>query len=85
MQLQVFWRNLQGEIVSSKNTGSWGPATRVLAGIASGFQFSVLHWEQGKYLRLYYQNEAGVVLEHYSDNAGASWNRGGLQVGGIRE
>ena len=86
VQLQVFWRNLEGEIVVSKNTGSqWGPTTRVLASIAPGFQFSVLQWEEGKYLRLYYQNEAGLVLEHYSDNGGLSWNRGALQVGGTGE
>ena len=84
MQLQVFWRNLQGEIVVSKNAGSWEPATGVLAGIPSGFHFSALQWKHGKYLRLYYQNEAGLVLEHYSDNGGVSWNQGALRAGGIR-
>ena len=79
-QVQVYWRNLQGEIVTNKHTGSWGATTKVIGGIGLGFQFTLLQWEQGRHLRLYYQNPAGAVLEHGSDNSGETWYQGALQV-----
>jgi len=84
-EIRVYWRNLQDEIVASANTGSWGPATKIIEGIGSGFQFTALQWEQGKHVRLYYQNSAGVVLEHCSGDSGKTWNTGSLEVGGLAE
>jgi len=83
-EIQAYWRNLQDEIVVKKWTGSgWGLVTEVVGGIGSGFQFTLMQWEQGKHLRLYYQNHTNVVLEHCSDNGGDTWYSGSLQVGGI--
>ena len=86
MQIQVYWRNLQDEIVANKYIGSWGPVARVLGGTRSGFQFALLQWKQGKHIRLYYQSwHANVVLEHCSDNGGKTWFKGSLEVGGVAQ
>jgi len=82
VRLQVYWRNLHDEIIVKQNAGSWGPTTKVVGGIGSGFQFTLLHWKKGKHLRLYYQNSANVVLEHCSDDNGQTWFPG-WKVGGI--
>lgn len=83
--IQVYWRNIQGDILVSKDTGSWGLATKVLGGFGSGFQFAVVQWEKGAYVRLYYQDNAGLVREYCGNDNGGSWSSGELQVGGIIE
>lgn len=82
-RVQAYWRNLQGEIVTNKYAVKWGPTTKVLEGIRSGSQFTLLQWEKGRHLRLYYQNHANAVVEHGSDNGGETWYQGALRVGGI--
>ena len=85
-QIQVYWRNLQDEIVVNKLSASgWGPVTEVVGGVGSGFRFALTQWERGKHLRLYYQNHTNVVLEHCSDDRGETWFSGSLQVGGISQ
>jgi hypothetical protein len=81
----VYWRNLQGEIVANKYSGSWGPVTKIVEGIASDSQFTVLEWELGKHLRLYYQNHANVLFEHCSDDGGETWSSGALLTAGITQ
>ena len=44
-----------------------------MEGIASDFQFALVQWVDGKYLRLYYQNGAGFMREHCSDDGGENW------------
>lgn len=70
-QLHVYWRNLQDEIVGTKNTTSWGSTNKVLSGLRPGAQFAAAQWGDGKHLRLYYQNIDDSVLEVCSD--GESW------------
>ena len=84
-EIQVYWRDLEGEIVVSKNSGSWVPTAKVLEGLPLGFQFAVIRWGKGRGLRLYYQDEAGIVHERCSDNGGESWFQGSLEVGGSVE
>ena len=81
-QIQVYWRNLQEEIVFSKFAGGWGATTKVVGGIGSCLWLALLQWEKGTFLRLYHQNRAGVVVEHCSDNGGKTWVPG-WQVGGV--
>lgn len=77
VELQVYWRHVNGHIVVAKNTGSWsGPTT--IHGIGPGYYLSVLQWDKGKHLRLYFQDFAGAVYEFYSDNSGREWSVGHL-------
>ncbi|KAF9783828.1 fucose-specific lectin [Thelephora terrestris] len=62
LHLRVCWHNQQDEIVTSMNTGSWGPITKVLGGVTSDFQFALVQWVDGKYIRLYYQDVTSGVL-----------------------
>jgi hypothetical protein len=70
----VYWRNLENEIVGTKNTGSWGPVNKVIGGLKSGTQFAATHWSKGKNVRLYYQTPDDSVLEMRHD--GDSWSDG---------
>lgn len=83
MQLQVYWRDLSGDVVFSKcgYTGSWGPVTPV-EGIPNGYKFAALQWEDGKQLRLYYQEVRGSLIEYSSDNGGATWGKGEVLLRG---
>jgi len=84
VQLQVYYRDTRGRVVFVKNTGSWsGP--NVIEGLGPSYNFAVLQWESGKYLRLYYQTFAGAIAEHCSDNGGQSWFPGNLKVAGKEE
>ena len=74
----MYWRDLPDEIIVSKHNRHWRPATKVIGGIEPGFQFSVAQWEQGKHLRLYYQNHTNLVFEHCSDDGGETWGAGAL-------
>ncbi|KAK0485377.1 fungal fucose-specific lectin-domain-containing protein [Armillaria luteobubalina] len=70
-ELHVYWRNLENEIVGTKNTGSWGPVNKVVGGLKPGTQFAAAQWSNGKNLRLYYQTADDSVLEMVND--GTSW------------
>ena len=72
----MYWLALADEIVVSKHDQHWGPATKVIGGIEPGFRFSLVQWEQGKHIRLYYQNCTNLVLEHCSDDGGETWSAG---------
>lgn len=82
-QIEVYWRDIDGDIVVSKIDGTWGDPTQVMGTIGVGYQFAVLQWEKGKLLRLYYQTENGYVGEYCSDDSGVTWTQtSGLQLGG---
>jgi len=72
VQLQVYWRDLEGRVVFSRNTGSWGSAS-VIGDIGPGYRFAVLQWDSGKYLRIYYQLFNGHLAEYCSDDGGETW------------
>ncbi len=80
-ELQVYWRNLENQIVGTKNTGSWGSVNKVVGGLKPGTQFAAAQWSNGMNLRLYYQTADDSVLEMVND--GASWV-GGASVGNAR-
>ncbi|KAK0184055.1 fungal fucose-specific lectin-domain-containing protein [Armillaria mellea] len=80
-ELHVYWRNLENQIVGTKNTGSWGPVNKVVGGLKPGTQFAAAQWSNGKNLRLYYQTADDSVLEMVND--GASWVNG-ASVGNTR-
>ena len=82
--LHVYWRNGQDEIVTNNTESGWGPATKVVGGVASGFQFALVWWEQGRYIRIYYQNRAGALPEHCSDDGGGAWCPG-AQLGDVTQ
>jgi len=67
----VYWRNLQNEIVVTKNTGCWGSINKVVGNLKPGIQFAAAQWSNGKNLRLYYQTDDDSVLELCND--GGSW------------
>jgi len=77
VQLQVYWRDLDGRVVFSRNAGSWGAATAI-EGIGPSYQFSVIQWGSGNHLRVYYQNFGGVVAEICSDDGGKTWFDAGV-------
>ena len=81
IQLQVYWRDLDGHTVFSNNNGSWDPPSTIEA-VGPGYGFCVLQWEDGKCLRFYYQDYQGYVRELYSDDAGDSWFPGKLLAQG---
>jgi hypothetical protein len=81
VQLQVYYRDTRGRVVFVKNTGAWSGAN-VIEGIGPGYNFAVLQWESGRYLRLYYQTFGGAIAEQCSDNSGQSWFPGNLKVEG---
>ena len=72
VQIQVYWRDLQGRVVFCRNTGSWGGAT-VIEPIGPGYRFAVLQWDSGKYIRLYIQHFNGSLGEYCSDDGGSIW------------
>jgi len=80
-ELHVYWRNLQDEIVGTKNTGSWGPVNKVVGGLKPGTQFAAAQWSNGKNVKLYYQGADDSVLELRND--GESWFDG-VTVGKAR-
>ena len=71
-EIQVYWRNLQGEIVLSKYTGSWGDAVKVVQGTTSSLRFSLMGLNRGE-PRVYYQSGEGLICEHCSNNSGQTW------------
>ncbi len=76
-EIQVYWRNEGGQVVRSKSVPSWtaSPPTAVLNSLRPGYQFNVLQWSKGKFLRLYYQDKGGnALVEHSSDNYGSNWS-----------
>jgi hypothetical protein len=80
VELQVYYRNLKGQVVFTRNTGSWiNPI--VIEPLGPGYNFAALEWKNGSLLRLYYQQFSGVITELCSDDAGKSWFPGKLQVG----
>ncbi|KAK0438157.1 fungal fucose-specific lectin-domain-containing protein [Desarmillaria tabescens] len=79
-ELHVYWRNLDNEIVGTKNTGSWGPVNTVVGGLKPGTQFAAAQWSNGKNLRLYYQTADDSVLEMVNDSG--FWV-GGATVGNV--
>ncbi|KAH7905261.1 fungal fucose-specific lectin-domain-containing protein [Hygrophoropsis aurantiaca] len=82
--IQVYWRDINDSIVMSKRHTVWEPVATVLqGGVTSGFQFSVLQWDQGKILRIYWQGPDHVLREHCNDNSGQSWFPGSLKLGAI--
>lgn len=80
VQLQVYYRDLNGRVAFVKNTGSWSRPS-IIEAVGPGYNLAVLQWENGKRLRLYYQEFAGDIVELYSDNSGQSWAPGELHVG----
>ena len=44
--------------------------------IGPGFGFTILEWEQGKYLRIYYEDYNNFLFEYCSDNGGETWFSG---------
>lgn len=78
VELQVYWHNLQGQVVFSKNTGSWGGAT-VIKPIGPSYKLAVIQWDSGKYLRLYTQLYNGSLAEYYSDDSGSNWSQGAFK------
>jgi len=80
VELQVYYRDLQGRVVYVRNTGAWGNPI-VINGVGPGYKFAVLQWEKGARLRFYYQEFAGAIVELASDNGGQSWFPGELHVG----
>jgi len=72
VELQVYYRDLQGHVVFIRNTGSWGNPN-VIQALGPGYNFAVLQWEKGNRLRIYYQEFSGVIIELCSDNGGNSW------------
>jgi hypothetical protein len=84
IQLQLYWRDIYGNIVFSKNAGSWSPAT-VVEGVGPSYQFSVIQWKSGGYLRLYYQDFAGSVAELCSDDGAQAWFNGRVLANGVQQ
>ena len=78
VQIQVYWRDLQGHVAFCRNTGSWGGAT-VIEPIGPGYRFAVLQWDSGKYIRLYIQLFNGSLAEYCSDDGGSAWFQGKFQ------
>jgi hypothetical protein len=72
VQIQVYWRDLEGRVVFARNTGSWGSATAI-GDIGPGYRFAVLQWDDGQYLRLYYQLFNSHLAEYCSDDGGKTW------------
>lgn len=72
VEIQVYWRNLQDEIVLNKYAGFWGDTIKVVEGITSGLGFSIMGLNRGE-PRVYYQNGAGLVCEHCSNDGGQTW------------
>jgi len=82
VQLQVYYRNLKGEIVYVKNTGSWGTPI-VIKDIGPGYNLAVLEWDNGNRLRLYYQLFSGALAEYCSDDGGKTWFPGKFHIAGV--
>ena len=82
-RIEVYWRNLGGEIAFSKFSGRWGNISRIGGDFKSSPWLTLLQWKQGTHFRLYCQNTAGVVVEICSDDGGRTWVMGQLRVGGV--
>lgn len=79
VELQVYWRRIDGHTLFSRNTGSWSnPAT--IEAVGPSHNFTALQWDNGKLIRLYHQDLSGALAELYSDDAGQTWHRGSLKV-----
>ncbi|KAF9778045.1 hypothetical protein BJ322DRAFT_1222067 [Thelephora terrestris] len=74
VELQVYWRDLYGRIVFDRNTGSWGGA-KAIEPIGPGYRLAALQWDNGKYLRVYYQLFDRALVEFYSDDGGHTWSQ----------
>jgi len=75
VELQVYWRDLHGHVVFARNTGAWGHPTTIEP-IGPGYKLAVLQWDNGKYLRIYYQLFNGGLVEICSDDGGHTWFQG---------
>lgn len=79
VELQVYWHNLRGQVVSSRNTGSWGAPT-VIEPIGPSYRLAVLEWDNGKEIRLYTQLFDGTLAEFCSNDGGKTWSVGEFSV-----
>jgi hypothetical protein len=80
VQIQVYWRDweaddIEGPITFARNTGSWEDATYVPFGrpIGPGYRFAILQWDNGQYLRFYFQLLNTHLTEWCSDDGGETW------------
>ena len=71
-QVQVYWRNFEGHIAGSKHTSGWQP-TKVINEIGPGAGFTVLEWDEGNLLRIYFEDYNKLLFEYCSDNGGETW------------
>lgn len=81
VQLQVFYRDLKGQVVYVRNTGSWGPPNAI-EGVGPGYNFAVIQWENGNRVRFYYQQFTGALVEYVTDNGGKTWSLGKFHIAG---
>ena len=44
--------------------------------IGPGFGFTVLEWELGQRLRIYYEDYNNLLYEAYTNDGGATWHAG---------
>jgi len=79
VELQVYFRNAEGRVVFTRNTGEWDRPV-VIQLIGPGYKFAVLQMDNGERLRLYYQLFNGELVEFCSDDGGNSWFPGALKL-----
>jgi hypothetical protein len=78
VELQVYWRDLFGNVVFARNTGSWGDYT-IIKPIGPGYKFAVLQWDNGKLLQIYYQLFDRTLVGFDSNDGGNSWTQTNIQ------
>jgi hypothetical protein len=72
-EVQVYWRDINGDVVFAKNAGA---PVLIQPKIGPAYQLSVVQWQDGQALRVYYQKFSGTLAEFYSDDSGLTWAAG---------
>ena len=72
VQLQVYLRDPRNRVVLTRTTGSSWVDPAILD-LGPGSQLAALHWEEGRYLRLFHRDFTIPVAVYYSDDDGQTW------------
>lgn len=75
VSLRVYWRDLDGHVVSLSNSATWHGPPKIVDTVEPGYEFAVVEWKSGKSLRLYNQKFDGDIVETLSDDGGNTWRQ----------
>ena len=77
MEVQVYWRDLEGRVVATEKRKWWQEPPRLIRGeVGPGHGFCIVGWDDATEMRLYNQQFAGSIVETSSNNGGRDWHAG---------